>query len=171
RRQGKKPESTAHGSMVAQTSGNLATNPCAMIRMSDVSSALEGFKAGRQDSASSLSSWTTTVATPPIITAYASSSSSGSSSSSQAASPFGSMRGSGSTSGGSRSVRFADECGGELVSDVRTTANWWEEMVLGVDRCEACGDKQRQKLPPTPTAATTHSAEEEEEEEEEGAGA
>ena len=150
--------------MVAHPSGSFAS-ASAMIRMSDVSSALEGFKGGREDSSSSLSSWTTTFPTPPIVTGYVSSSSSGSSSSSATTSPFGDVHGVGSSTG-QRSVRFADECGGELVSDVRTTANWWEEMVLGVDRCEACGQKQNQQTKPTPS----EEGEEEEEEEHAASG-
>ena len=40
-----------------------------------------------------------------------------------------------------RGVRFADECGSELVTGVCQTTNWWNDMISGVYRCPGCGSE------------------------------
>lgn len=92
-----------------------------MIDMNDVSLALKLVKADRVGSTASLSSsWTTCR--------------SGSSSSSDSS-------GSGCEDGGDprrkSNVRWRDEEGGELVSEVRRTPNFWEEMVFGSEDDDA----------------------------------
>jgi len=102
-----------------------------MIDMNDVSIALELVKgAERMGSVNSLASWRTAAATPDISPPG----SAGSSSSSDGEGGRGG--GGGGGSGGRelprrRSVRWGDEEGGELVSEVRTTPDFWEELVFG----------------------------------------
>lgn len=114
-----------------------------MIRMSDIASALELCKSGsnstsRSGSVSSLCSWTTTTPTPPNESPSRPSLTSGSSlDSTECASPCNT-----SSHSCGRGVRFADECGGDLITDVRTATDWWEEMVFGVDKCDGCGQAE-----------------------------
>lgn len=110
-----------------------------MIRMSDIASALERCKSGsnRSGSVNSLSSWTTTTPTPPNESpSRLVSTSDSSSDATECASPCN------TSSHTDRGVRFADECGGDLVTDVRTATDWWEEMVFGVDKCDGCGQAE-----------------------------
>lgn len=113
-----------------------------MIRMSDVASALELFKESRMTSSGSLSSWATAAATPPATTSPSTRgdrsdrTATDSVDTSMCSSPESANR---FSLHHDRSVRFADECGGDLVSDVRTATDWWEEMVFGVDTCARCG--------------------------------
>lgn len=38
-----------------------------------------------------------------------------------------------------RVVRFANECGSKLVTKAVHSTYWWDDMLLGVDRCPNCG--------------------------------
>ncbi|CAM9196964.1 unnamed protein product [Ascophyllum nodosum] len=108
-----------------------------MLRMDDVAAALETMmmRDARLDSPNSTTSSTdssscqTSTPTPPHATLSSEASTSGSSTPTQA-------------SGGGpkrRGVRFADECGSELVAKAVETTDWWDDMVFGVDRCPSCG--------------------------------
>ena len=124
------------GIMEAPTQSTSDTST-GMIDMNDVSLALQHVKgAQRLGSTNSLASWRTTPETSPARSE--SSSSSGSSSSGSGDEDEGKDGGGGGGGGGrrgiaySRSVRWGDEQeGGELVSEVRTTPDFWEEMVFG----------------------------------------
>ncbi|CAB1116042.1 unnamed protein product [Ectocarpus sp. CCAP 1310/34] len=133
----------------------MSTHSSTMIDMSDVASALERVKKGRADSANSLLSWAsqgTSGPTPPYVSPHRRPSTSSSSSSSSSSSASGSGATSPCSSAGcgnsftsglcasSRrgTVRWSDECGGELVTQVRTTTDFWEMMVLGDGGCCTC---------------------------------
>lgn len=118
-----------------------------MIDMNDISLALELVKADRAGSTNSLSSWAGTVLVTPDECRSGSSSSSSSSCSSRG--------NSNDRNDGLRrrkaSVRWRDEEGGDLVSEVRRTPDFWEELVFGPQEGggggggSACATEQQQQ--------------------------
>lgn len=102
------------------------------IRMTDVTAALQRFKDKRTSSSNSITSVTsgmTSVLTPPVPTTPVDGESGCTSLPSTSSQKEKVARG----------VRFADECGGHLVTGVCTTTDWWNELVFGVYKCPECG--------------------------------
>lgn len=116
--------------------------------MVDVGSALDLYKAARtsqdqrpkcpklrHNSSNGLSSSETQLATPPPAASSSDSSTSDSPNTSVCAGPDDpsdeDVGGDSARTSHCRCVRFADEDGGDLVSDIRTTVDWWDEMVFG----------------------------------------
>lgn len=156
----------------------MSTHSGTMIDMSDVASALERMNKGRADSDNSLVSWGsqgTSVPTPPYVSPHQRSSTSSSSSSSSDSSSS-SSSGSGATSpcsnagcgnrfgnglsasSGRGSVRWSDECGGELVTQVGTTTDFWEMMVFGDGSC-ACTSSSSCSASNSSSASSSSSSE------------